>query len=377
MDKKNVAALILVAALGGFILGRLSENLNSRFPGAGGGGVPEAVESNLADHELEDPGAEQASSDRVPIDGAPFIGGASAKVNMVVFSEFQCPFSRRVLGSLQELMEEYEDDELRITFLNFPLSFHEYAQPSAEAALAAHAQGAFWPYHDMLFNNQLALDPASLLAYAEELDLDMAAFRAAIDGGTFTDQVAAEQSLGQRFGIRGTPSMLINGRLVVGAKPAADFRAIIDAELEAADDLLDDDVPLREIYQRRVAENLPAEAEQGAAPRTPAPSAPTVSPVPRPREGRGQSDGGPVEVTVYADVATPEFALLGPTLNRLSQEFGDRLTVDVQELPAADDAARRRGVVATPAIFIGDERLVGAVPYPDLREMIDSALAER
>lgn len=326
MDKKNVAALIMIAAVAGFVLGRVSINL----PNIGGApGQPEVVDSELAQYHEDQPGTAAAASDLLPVGDAPFVGKASAKVTLVMFSEFQCPYSRRVVGSLMGLMDEYEPDELKIMFLHFPLGFHDQAQGAAEASLAAHAQGEFWAFHDMLFNNQHALDRASLEDYAEELDLDMDAFRAALDDGTYTEQVQTEMRLGSLHGINGTPSFLINGELLVGAQPLAAFQAIIDDEIEAADELIESGVALAEVFQRRVAENLenpePAQAEQPAEVPSGAldqrPTAPTIGALPdRPGE-----PGGPIELAVFADFTNPGYRDFGATLDRLSQEFGEDL----------------------------------------------------
>ncbi len=98
--------------------------------------------------------------------------------------------------------------------------------------MAAHEQGKFWPYHDKLFANQGALDRASLEKYAEELGLNMARFRAALDSGKFKDRIEKDKQLAASVGASGTPTFFINGNRLVGAQPVDAFKKIIDEELK-------------------------------------------------------------------------------------------------------------------------------------------------
>ena len=424
MDKKNVAALVVVAVLFGFLLGRLSTHIGDI------GGGPGFVESDLARFVLDDPGQTAAASELLPLGEAPFLGRGAAKVTMVLFTEFQCQYSRRVLGSLMELFEGYEDGDLRLVFMNFPLDLHPLAVPAAKAALAAHEQGEFWAYHDLLFNNQNRFEPESLLEYAETLGLQMHAFRDAMSREEYDDRITNEQSVGAQLGVRGTPSFLINGRLVMGSKSAADFRQIVDEEIHEANALIAAGVPLTEIHRMRVEANLTGEDVNH-------PAEATVT----------ESGAARVQLAVFADFTDPRYQPLAQTLSRLMAELGESLdvsftsVVDVSDpravltsaafraaqaqerwpefhaalvetgdavdretllavaqtigldldlfLQVLDDqssaqlaqaeleVAQRRGVVATPAVFIGGQRLVGSVPYGDLRELIDAELTQR
>ena len=113
-----------------------------------------------------------------------------------------------------------------------PLPFHNFAQGAAEAALAANEQGKFWEMHDKMFANQQALDRPSLEKYAEELGLNMARFKSALDSGKFKAKVAADSAEGTKAGANGTPTFFINGYRLVGAQPPDAFKAIIDKELK-------------------------------------------------------------------------------------------------------------------------------------------------
>jgi protein-disulfide isomerase len=168
----------------------------------------------------------------VKVGDAPVKGPSSARVTLVAFSDFQCPFCSRAVPTVHQLETDYSG-KLRIAFKQMPLPFHDHAHLAAEAALAANEQGKFWQMHDKLFANQQALDRPALEKYASELGLDMAKFKAALDSGKFKDKVDAEAKEGAAVGATGTPTFFINGTRLVGAQPVDAFKAIIDKELKA------------------------------------------------------------------------------------------------------------------------------------------------
>src|SRR4029079_17865734 len=168
----------------------------------------------------------------VKIGDAPVKGPASAKVTVVAFSDFQCPFCSRAVPVMKQIEDEYKS-KVKIAFKQLPLPFHDKAHLAAEAALAANEQGKFWQMHDKLFANQQALDRPSLEKYAEELGLNMTKFKAALDSGKFKAKVDADAKEGADVGATGTPTFFINGTKVVGAQPFESFKSTIDAELKA------------------------------------------------------------------------------------------------------------------------------------------------
>jgi protein-disulfide isomerase len=161
---------------------------------------------------------------------APSKGPAEAPLVLVLFSDFQCPFCKRVEPTLAALEKQY-GGKLRIVWKNYPLPFHENAAPAAEAALAAEAQGKFWPMHDKLFENNGALDRASLERYAQELGLDLPRFKADLDAERYKARIEADKQEAAAAGVEGTPAAFINGRKIAGAYPLETFQAIADAEL--------------------------------------------------------------------------------------------------------------------------------------------------
>src|SRR6185312_2166343 len=113
----------------------------------------------------------------VPLGDSPARGPKTAKVTMVEFSDFQCPYCGRVEATLKELQQDYGRD-LRIVWKNNPLSFHQSAMPAAKAAMAAAAQGKFWEMHDKIFSDLAHHDAATYEKYAQELGLNMGKFKA-------------------------------------------------------------------------------------------------------------------------------------------------------------------------------------------------------
>lgn len=176
---------------------------------------------------------------RVPVGTSPVSGPADAWVTIVVFSDFQCPFCGSVQPTLASVIPSYGAD-VRMVFKNFPLtSIHPFARPAALGAECAHAQGRFWQFHDALFAQQGAVfgaaDPlAAMAGVATQAGLDLTAWQACRTDAATDALVVADMALGARWGITGTPSFVVNGKLVVGSQPAATFKAAIDAALSAA-----------------------------------------------------------------------------------------------------------------------------------------------
>jgi protein-disulfide isomerase len=174
--------------------------------------------------------AETDKVESVAIGASPSRGPSNAPVTIVVFSDFQCPFCSRAEATIRELEAAYPG-KIRFVFKNQPLPFHEHARLAAKAALAAHEQGKFWEYHDVLFNHQNSLDRASLERYAEDVGLDLRRFRAALDDPRLDRLIEADIAEARRLDVRGTPAFFINGRNLQGAQPLAAFRAKVDEAL--------------------------------------------------------------------------------------------------------------------------------------------------
>ncbi len=161
----------------------------------------------------------------------PSLGSTSAPVTLIEFSDFQCPFCQRVEPTLKRLRTTY-GDKLRIVWKDFPLTqIHPQAFKAGEAAHCAGEQGKYWEYHDQLFANQQALQPADLKKHAADLGLDATKFGACLDESKYGERVRDGVSQGSQLGVNSTPTVFINGRRLSGAQPYETFTAVIDEEL--------------------------------------------------------------------------------------------------------------------------------------------------
>lgn len=166
----------------------------------------------------------------VKIGDSPFKGPADAKVTIVEFSDFQCPYCGRVTPTLEQLLEEYPD-EVRVVYKHLPLSFHPHALPAAKASVAAGRQGKFWEMHDRLFENQRQLSEEKYVEIAREIGLDVERFLEDYKSEAVAAEVAQDMNEARRLGVTGTPGFFVNGRFSSGAKPYASFKAMVEEAL--------------------------------------------------------------------------------------------------------------------------------------------------
>ncbi len=158
-------------------------------------------------------------------------GNPYAPVQIIEFSDFQCPYCRRAQPVIDAVLAKY-GDKVSHSFRDFPLrEIHPRAQQAAEAARCAADQGKFWEYHKLLYANFGQLSRENLAAHAQALQLDAPAFAACLDSKKHADAVEADFQLGLRSGISSTPNFFVNGIAVVGAQPQSAFERVIDAEL--------------------------------------------------------------------------------------------------------------------------------------------------
>ncbi len=182
-----------------------------------------------------------------PVDVAnghlPYLGNKDAKVTIVEFSDFQCPFCKALFDdALPSIKKDYVDTgKVAFYYRHYPLtSIHPNAQKAAEAAECANEQGNFWGYHDELFKNQgtwaaLSSDQAvdKFADLANSLGLDGASLKSCVDSNKFADVVKKDTDEGTAAGVNGTPATYINGMLISGAAPYSDFKTEIDKQLAA------------------------------------------------------------------------------------------------------------------------------------------------
>jgi len=176
---------------------------------------------------------------------AAVLGSKSAKVTMVEFSDFQCPFCVKFFKETYgQIKSKYIDTgKVKLVFRHYPLPFHQNAQKAAEAAECANRQGKFFEYHDLLFENSQSdgsgLAIADLKKYADQLGLNKGTlgfgkdkFNQCLDKGEAAETVKKDVSDAQSAGISGTPSFFVNGKKIVGAQPFSSFEQAIEEALK-------------------------------------------------------------------------------------------------------------------------------------------------
>ena len=372
---------------------------------------------------------------------SPRKGPKNAKVTIVEFSDFQCPFCTRVVPTLKEIHQKYPND-VAVVFVNQPLDFHAQARGAAKAFLAAHKQGKAWEMHDKMFENQKALQPADLERYAKELGLNAARFKKDMDDPATEKLVAADQALANSVGANGTPTFFINGQELSGARPFDAFKTIIDQEIKKADALLAKGVKPAELYDRLLADavaNAPAPAAP-AAPAAPVKIEVGDSPAKGPKNA-------PVTVVAFSDFQCPFCSRAVPLMKEIEEKYKDKVRLTFKHLPldfhqhakiaaeasmaaneqgkfweyhdklfqnqqqldrpalekyaqelglnmgkfkAALDSGKYRkkveddarlagqvGASGTPTFFVNGKSVVGAVPFPEMAKTIDEALAAK
>jgi|SRR3989344_1885 len=166
------------------------------------------------------------------------LGNPDAKIAIVEFSDFQCPFCRSFWsGALVQIKKEYIDTgKAKFVYKHYPLDFHPGARPAAEASECAGDQNKFWEFHDKAFEEQAKLGQGTvqfgnpeIVKWALAIGLNMTKFNECFNSGKYSQRVSDDFAYGAQVGVSGTPTTFINGQSIVGAQPFATFKAIIDA----------------------------------------------------------------------------------------------------------------------------------------------------
>lgn len=183
-----------------------------------------------------DLGAQVAAAPVKPVDEKTdhIRGAKNAKVTLIEYSDYECPFCLRHETSIQQALKDYPND-VRVIYRHFPLtSIHPEAQKAAEAAECAGQQGKYWEMHDGIFkaNTDGAMSVAKWKELAATLKLDVNKFNTCLDGGAMAALVAQQTQDGSNAGVQGTPGTFVNGTLVEGAVPYATLKSMIDSKLQ-------------------------------------------------------------------------------------------------------------------------------------------------
>ncbi len=168
---------------------------------------------------------------KLNVQGDPFKGPDNARVTVVEFSDFQCPFCSKAVAQANALLKAFPDD-VKLVFKEFPLDSHEFAEFGAEAALAAHAQGKFWEMHDLLYAGFPDLSRRTVFGYAKKIGLDMNKFTTDVDSHKFQQAVHNEELQGEIAGVEGTPTFYINGKRYNGVFDVSSVSPLIKNELK-------------------------------------------------------------------------------------------------------------------------------------------------
>lgn len=165
-------------------------------------------------------------------EGSPTMGPTEAPVTLTLFTDFECSYCARLAPVLAEVHRSYPET-VRIVFKNYPLRRHRHAVQAALAALAAHEQGQFWPFHDRLFEAYDRLDQGQIDDIREELGLDAQRFQARMNDPALTHLIRRDLQEGSAAGVKGTPTVFINGKVYHGQRSLEGFSETIDTMLSS------------------------------------------------------------------------------------------------------------------------------------------------
>lgn len=177
---------------------------------------------------------------KMDLKGAPFKGGANAKITVVEYSDFQCPFCKKGYDTIEKEVLTTYGDKVKFYFRHYPLPFHPWAEPGAIAAECAQEQkpDAYWKLYTGYFEHQGEVNPQNVkdkgVEYLKDAGIDMAKWNDCYDNKKTLAKVKAQMAEGAGLGVTGTPAFFINGRMLVGAQPIDKFKAVIDDELANA-----------------------------------------------------------------------------------------------------------------------------------------------
>lgn len=182
----------------------------------------------------EEPAAEEPTASPVPAisDSDYVFGDKNAKVVLIEYTDFECPFCAKHYDTAKKIKETY-GNKIAFVTRHFPLSFHAEAQKAAEAAECAGEQGKFWQMYDYIFAANKAKDMSvdKWKAGAKKLGLSTAKFNDCLDTGKYAQKIADSANGGAAAGVDGTPATFVNGELVSGALPFEQFKSMIDGLL--------------------------------------------------------------------------------------------------------------------------------------------------
>ncbi|MCS6898861.1 MAG: thioredoxin domain-containing protein [Polyangiaceae bacterium] len=255
---------------------------------------------------------------KIPVGTSPVDGPDTAMVTIVLFSDFQCPFCKRVEDTLKEVKKAY-GDKVRFVWKDQPLPFHPRAKPAAVLAREAMAQKgpkAFWEAHDKLFASAPKLEDADLENLAKELGLDVAKFKDALAKDKYKDVIEADQNLADDMNASGTPHFFINGIRLVGAQPLEKFKEVIDEQIKKAEAIKAKGVPANKVYDEIMKEGKE-------------PPPPEMKKVPAPGPDQPFKGGKDAKVVIqeFSDFQCPFCSRVEPTVKQVLETYGNKVKI--------------------------------------------------
>lgn len=271
------------------------------------------------------PGADQVF--KVPL--GPIVsakGPEDAKVTIVEFSDFECPFCSRAWETMKQVESSYGRD-VRLVYKHNPLPMHPNAGPAAKAAIAAGKQGKFFEMHDKMFEatgKRQPLSKETLAGFARDLGLDLERFAADADSPDANAVIGSDQAQARKLGASGTPAFFINGVKVSGAQPFENFKRVIDAQLKRADEALARGVPRSRLYEELIKDG------QEAPPAPPAPPPPPPQARKVDLDDAAPAKGGKapkVTMVMWSDFQCPFCSRVEPTIKQILDTYKDDVKV--------------------------------------------------
>ena len=225
------SVLVVLAFAVGILVGYVAWGRD--VPVTAAAAAPAAAAQQPSGQVVEAPQPTQSPYTRynIPTEGYPSLGPADAKITIVEFSDFQCPYCRRFHDETYRALLDAYPGQIRFVYRNLPLtSIHPNAMPAAIASLCANDQNAYWDYHEKLFGSE-TLDEATYVQYATDLGLDVDTFKACLTSGSHEAFIQQDMDFSLGLGVQSTPTFFINGLAVIGAQPLSNFKQLIDKEL--------------------------------------------------------------------------------------------------------------------------------------------------
>jgi len=271
------------------------------------------------------PPAEDTTIWKVPVDkDDPIRGPKDALVTVVMWSDFQCPFCKRVEETVDKVVETYKDD-VRVVWKDNALPFHNRAKPAAAVGRAAYEKGGdklFWDAHKALFESHPKLEDADLEAVSKKLGLSWEAVKTAIATNKYEAKITQSMDQASELNARGTPHFFVNGQRLSGAQPFEKFQELIDKRLAEAKQLVAAGTPKAGVYDK-IMETAkgpqPPETKNVAAP-----SADT------PFKGGANAK---VVIQLFSDFQCPFCSRIEPTMKEIEKAYGDKVKIVWRHMP--------------------------------------------